>query len=101
MIMSQSDYNDLADAFGNEKITLANDEYAVVCSLDSVVKARNDALAAGRVISYRGHELKPAYCECKIGEIQLTTNKINEGVIIVPDAVLEGATVVENAIVAE
>ena len=36
-----------------------------------------------------------------IGEIQLSTNKINEGVIIVPDRVVEGATVIENCIVAD
>ena len=100
-IMSLSDYNEFAAAFGNEQLTLEDDQYAVVCSLDSVVRARNEALAAGRVINYRGHELKPAYSECKIGEIQLSTNKINEGVIIVPDAAVEGAAVIENSIVAD
>ena len=100
-IMSLSDYNEFAAAFGNEQLTLEDDQYAVVCSLDSVVRARNEALASGRVINYRGHELKPAYSECKIGEIQLSTNKINEGVIIVPDAAVEGAAVIENSIVAD
>ena len=100
-IMGLSEYNAFAETFGNEKITLADDEYAEVCSLDSVVRARNDALAAGRTINYRGYELKPAYTECKIGEVQLSTNKVNEGVIIVPDCVVEGATVIENSIVAD
>lgn len=101
MVLSLSDYNEFAKSFGNEQLTLADDQYAVVCSLDSVVKARNDALAAGRKITYRGYELSPAYSECKIGEVELSTNKINEGVIIVPDHVVEGAAVIENSIVAD
>ena len=73
----------------------------MVCSLDSVVKARNNALASGRTINYRGKELSPAYSECKLGEVQLTINRINEGVIIVPDSAVEGAKVLENYIVAD
>ncbi len=100
-IMSLSEYNEFAKTFGNEQLAIEDDQYAIVCSLDSVVRARNEALATGRTINYRGFELKPAYSECQIGEIQLSTNKINEGVIIVPDHVVEGAKIIENSIVAD
>ncbi|SEQ03641.1 putative ABC transport system permease protein [Lachnospiraceae bacterium NE2001] len=100
-IMALSEYNDFAKDFGNETIELADDEYAIVCSLDPVVKARNDALSAGMKITYRGNELKPAYPECKIGEVQLNINKSNEGVIIVPDSAVEGAKVLKNYIIAD
>lgn len=100
-VMALSEYNKFAKSFGNETIELEDDEYGVVCSLDSVVKARNNALASGRTINYRGKELRPAYSECKLGEVQLTINRINEGVIIVPDSAVEGAKVLENYIVAD
>ena len=72
-----------------------------MADLDIVVKARNNALASGRTITYRGHELKPAFSVCKLGAIQLNTNKCNEGVIIVPDSVIEGAKKVENIVLAD
>ena len=100
-IMGLTDYNKLAKAFNNETISIRDDEYAEVADLDIVVKARNNALASGRTITYRGHELKPAFSECKLGAIQLNTNKCNEGVIIVPDSVIEGAKKVENIVLAD
>ena len=100
-VMALSEYNKFAKEFGNETIELADDEYAIVCSLDPVVKARNDALASGMVINYRGNELRPAYSKCMIGEVQLNINKSNEGVIIVPDSAVEGAKVLENYIIAD
>ena len=100
-IMALSEYNKFAESFGNDLISLKDDEYAIVCSLDAVVKARNNALSAGMTINYRGHELKPAYSKCMLGEVQLSTNKCNEGVIIVPDYAVEGAKILENYIVAD
>ncbi|MBR3041728.1 MAG: ABC transporter permease [Eubacterium sp.] len=100
-IMGLTDYNKLAKAFNNETVDLKDDEYAVVADLDVVVKARNNALSSGRTITYRGHELKPAYTECRIGAVQLNINKSNEGVIVVPDFVLEGAKKEKNIIIAD
>lgn len=100
-IMGLTDYNKLAKAFNNETVDLKDDEYAVVADLDVVVKARNNALSSGRTITYRGHDLKPAYTECRIGAVQLNINKSNEGVIVVPDFVLEGAKKEKNIIIAD
>lgn len=100
-IMGLTDYNKLAKAFNNETVDLKDDEYAVVADLDVVVKARNNALSSGRTITYRGHELKPAYTECRIGAVQLNINISNEGVIVVPDFVLEGAKKEKNIIIAD
>ncbi|MBO4864649.1 MAG: ABC transporter permease [Eubacterium sp.] len=100
-IMGLTEYNELAKAFNNETISIKEDEYAIVADLDSVVRARNNALATGRTITFRGHELKPAFAECKLGAVQLNTNKCNEGVIVVPDSVLEGAQKIENIVLAD
>ena len=91
-VMSVSDYNRLAKVFGNESIELGEDEYAVFADLSIVKEARDNALKAGRKITYRGRELSPALDKCIESPFQLNINKCNAGVIVVPDSLVEDAT---------
>lgn len=90
MIMSVSDYNKIAKLFGNETFSLEEDEYLVVADFDSMVKLRNQALAAGEEITVFGYRLKPKYDACKEGSVELAANHITVGIFVVPDAVVEG-----------
>jgi putative ABC transport system permease protein len=84
-----SDYNQVATLYGLETYTLKEDEYMVVADFASMVTLRDEALSAGENITVFGHSLKPKYNECQSGFIDISSNHINTGIIIVPDDVVD------------
>ena len=87
-IMTISDYNKLARFYGNEEYTLENNEYMIIADYDSMIAIRNVALANNQELTIFGHTLKPKYQECKYGFVEMASNHINSGIIIVPDNVV-------------
>jgi len=98
--MSLTDYNTLARLFGNEELSLKEDEYAMVADLGIVVEARTNSMRAGRSFEFKGHTLTPAYLECKKGAVTMSLNKSNEGVVVVNDDLLNGSKVLSQRIFA-
>lgn len=90
--ISISDYNRVAEIYGKDTYTLAEDEYMVVADFESLVDIRNLSLENGVVISIFGHDLKPKYGECKDGFLEMSANHINSGLFVVPDSVVAGIT---------
>lgn len=88
-IIKLSDYNRIARLYGNKEYTLNNDQYIIVADFDSMVKIRNIVLKSKESISVFGHELKPKYDECQNGFIELSSQHITTGIIIVPDSVID------------
>jgi putative ABC transport system permease protein len=84
-----SDYNQVATLYGLETYTLKEDEYMVVADFASMVTLRDEALNAGENITVFGQSLKPKYNECQSGFIDISSNHINNGIIIVPDDVVD------------
>lgn len=83
-----SDYNAIAKLYGDEQFELNKDEYIVLVDYDVMAKVRNNALQENQIpITIGNDTLKPKYPEVKIGLIEMATNKVNSGVIIVPDEV--------------
>ena len=87
-IMTISDYNELASFYGNEEYTLADDEYIIIADYDAMIAIRNVALANNQELTIFGHTLKPKYQECQYGFVEMASNHINSGIIIVPDNVV-------------
>ena len=98
-IMTISDYNKLARFYGNEEYTLENNKYMIIADYDAMIAIRNVALANNQELTIFGHTLKPKYQECKYGFVEMASNHINSGIIIVPDAVVSGEERSYNSII--
>ena len=98
-IMTISDYNKVAKFYGNEEYTLNEDEYIIVADYDSMIEIRNVALKDNQEITVFGHTLKPKYNECQYGFVEMASNHINSGIIIVPDDIVDENYIVYNSII--
>ncbi len=88
-IMKISDYNKAAKFYGIKEYSLKDDEYIIVADFESMVKIRNLALANHEKINLFGHTLKPKYDSCQEGFLEMSSNHINTGIILVPDNVID------------
>ncbi len=85
-VITESDYNNLSELFGNPKVNLAKDEYAVIANYEAMVALRNQGLATSPIVKVFGQTLKPKYSHCLEGKYELsTTANGNSGLIVVPD----------------
>ncbi len=100
-VTSVSEYNKIAKVFGSEKIELHSGEYACVADLGRVMDARTNAMKDGVRIVYNGVELKPGYDHCVKGTYVMNINECNEGVIIVPDELVNDEMITENRMFAD
>ena len=98
-IMTISDYNKVARFYGNEEYTLADNEYIIIADYDAMIAIRNVALANNQELTIFGYTLKPKYQECQYGFVEMASNHINSGIIIVPDAVVSGEERSYNSII--
>ena len=98
-IIKLSDYNKIAKIYNNEEYTLNPDEYMIIADYDSMIAIRNIALENHQELTIFGHTLKPKYNECKEGFIEMASNHINSGVIIVPDEVIDEQYLAFNSII--
>ena len=99
MIMTISDYNNVAKIYNNEQYTLNDNEYMIIADYDSMVQIRNIALKNNEEITVFGHTLKPKYNECKDGFVDMSSNHINSGIIIIPDNVVDENYKAYNSII--
>ena len=98
-IIKLSDYNKIARIYNNEEYTLNEDEYMIIADYDSMIAIRNVALEKGQELTIFGHKLKPKYNECKDGFIEMASNHINSGVIVVPDEIVDEQFLAFNSII--
>lgn len=88
-IVKLSDYNRVAKLYDNPTYTLEDDEYLILADYDSMVELRNKALEENTIITINGKDYHPKYEECQDGFIDIATNHINAGIIVVPDKAVE------------
>ena len=84
-IIKVSDYNKIAELYGEEQFTLNDDEYIVLCNYDQMTDIRNQTLRANSNIEINGKTYHSKYNECKDGFVFMATTEINAGIILVPD----------------
>ena len=99
MIMTVSDYNNVAKIYNNEEYSLNDNEYMIVADYDSMVQIRNIALKNNEEITVFGHTLKPKYNECKDGFVDMSSNHINSGITVIPDSVVDENYKAYNSII--
>lgn len=99
-IMKISDYNKIAKLYGNEEYTLNDNQYLIIADFDSMVKVRNEALSEHATIKLQGKVYYPKYIECKEGFVEISSNHINSGIILVPDEAIVGLNLENKGLVA-
>ena len=99
LIMKISDYNKMARFYGNEEYSLKDDEYMIVADFKSMVEIRNIALKNGEQINLFGHTLKPKYDSCRDGFLEMSSNHINTGIILVSDNVIDENYLIKNHLI--
>jgi putative ABC transport system permease protein len=98
-IMKISDYNKVARFYGNEEYSLNSNEYMIVADFKSMIEVRNIALENHETINLFGHTLKPKYDSCQDGFVEMSSNHINTGIIIVPDNVIDEDYLIQNHLI--
>lgn len=99
-IMKVEDYNKIARLYGLEEYTLKDDEYMIVADFESFVKIRNQVLKSGVELNIYGRTLHPKYSECKEGFIELSSNHINNGIILVSGSIVDEGSASKNYLIA-
>ena len=89
VIVKLSDYNKVAQLYGNKTYQLKEDEYMIIADLDSMVKLRNEGLKENTIITIDGKNYHPKYQECQDGFIEMSSNHINAGILVVPDTAID------------
>lgn len=85
-LMKLSDYNKLVKSLNLEKISLDDNQYAYVANYEMSVNLENDALKTNPKIVIDGKEYLPRYDKCVDGFYEMTSNKTNDGFIVLPDS---------------
>lgn len=98
-IVKISDYNKVARLYGIKEYSIKDDEYIIVADFKSMVEIRNMALKNGETINIFGHELKPKYDSCQDGFLEMSSNHINTGIILVADNVVDENYLIQNHLV--
>ncbi|MCI8460742.1 MAG: ABC transporter permease [Bacilli bacterium] len=88
-IMKISDYNKVAKLYGIKEYSLNSDQYLIVADFKSMVEVRNMALENKESINLFGYTLKPKYNSCQDGFLEMSSQHINTGIIVVPDKVVD------------
>lgn len=98
-IMKISDYNKVAKLYGIKEYVLQEDEYMIVADFKSMVEIRNISLEEGEAIHLFGHTLKPKYSSCQDGFLEMSSQHINTGIILVPDDVIKEEYLIQNHLI--
>lgn len=88
-IVKLSEYNKVAKMLNNKTYTLDENEYMVIGDYESMIELRNVALKDDTPLTIFGKQLTPKYKEVKNGFIKISSNHITDGIIIVPDHVID------------
>lgn len=99
IIIKVSDYNKAAKLYGIKEYSLDENEYIIVADFKSMVEVRNIALANGETINLFGHTLKPKYNSCQDGFLEMSSNHINTGIILVADDVIDENYLYQNHLI--
>ncbi len=99
-LITLSEYNKIAKAYGREQYSLNENEYIVIADYGEFIKIRNMALNKKVNIEINGKQYVPKYQECKKEFIDIAGNHCNMGIIILPDSALSSKDVISKNMIA-
>jgi len=86
-IIKLSEYNQMAKARKIKEFTLNDNEYIVLCNYEKIKEMRDLGLKNNVSITIGDKTYVPKYNECQKETIQMSSNDMEIGTIIVPDSV--------------
>ncbi|MDD3049442.1 MAG: ABC transporter permease [Bacilli bacterium] len=89
VLMKISDYNKVAELYGQKKLSVNENEYIILCDYDNMKDIRNRGLKNHCKIHIDGKEYSPKYESCQSGFTQISTSNTNAGIILLPDDALD------------
>lgn len=89
-LLSLSDYNEMLALRGEKPISLAADEYAVICNYKEMKHILEAWLKQGNTFTVNATELRPATLEIQTQPMQNSTMTDETGTLVIPDAVAQG-----------
>lgn len=84
-IMSISDYNMIAKLYKMPTYTLNDNQYMIIADYQSMINIRNISLNSGNSININGTDYIPKYDKCVDGFVDISSNHVNIGIIVLPD----------------
>lgn len=88
-IMSNSDYNRMAVLYGIPQLQVEEGKYLMVCNFTSMVKLRNERLLGANPVTIGETTLIQQENHCVDGYITINIQDANQGILVVPDSVVE------------
>ena len=98
-IMKISDYNKVARFYGIKEYSLKDNQYMIIADFESMVKIRDISLKNREEINLFEHTLKPKYDTCQDGFLEMSSQHINTGLILVPDKIVDEEYLYENYLI--
>lgn len=86
--MKESDFNSLRKLYRQETIALQHGEYALVCDFTPSLQLFDGLLSQGKRMSVNGWQLRPAYPACVRGFMNISSQHIEAGFLVVPDDII-------------
>ena len=100
--VDETTYNELAKYYGNKTIHLADDEYTVVSNYNFTGRYYDQILGSGQKLNLNGKkELKPGTKKHVEGEVYISSNADNIGIVVVPDGYYTDRDLEQEVIVAK
>lgn len=88
-IISNSDYNKMAALYGMPTYQVKEGNYLVVCDYTPMINVRNAALQEDVQLTIGNTVLHQQENECVDGFIRMEVQNMNDGLLVVPDSVIE------------
>ena len=101
VLMTNSDYNNIANSFHLEKVTLKDNEYVVVGNYSSMINIKNEALKRNVKITVNQKDFYPKYKKAINGFYNMGSQESEIGFIVLPDNVLIEEQKFKNQMIAD
>lgn len=90
-LMRESEYNKLMELYGEKKIDLKGEQYALIANFEQLIGYYDKQLAVNKTITVAGKKLSSYSKSCIDMALENSNMKSETGTFIVPDVVIENA----------
>lgn len=101
ILMKNTDYNNIAERFNLEKVTLKKHEYVVVGNYKEMINIQNEALKRNIKITINNQEYTPKYKKAIYGFYEMGSQETETGFIVLPDETLNDKQKFRNQMIAD
>lgn len=88
VLMKNSDYNKVAQSFNLKKLSLTDNEYAVIGNYKNMINVKNEALKRNTTITLNNKVYYPKYKSVVSGFYEMGSQETEVGFIVLPDNAL-------------